>query len=80
MKLFEEMSYDLDFRRPKVIVCDNLVLLENVTAIAMLSETSITVRGQRGYTTVTGRDFVIKEICEGRLRIEGEIQGIELSR
>lgn len=77
MKLLEELSYDLDFNRPKVVVCDNLVILENVSAIVMISETSITVSSGKKYTTVIGTDFNIKEIYEGRLLIEGKIQRVE---
>lgn len=103
VKLFEEMTYDLDFTRPRVIVSDGLVILENVEGIVMLSETTITVRhgmklgltenartgGERGadnsrrksrlrwFTTITGSDFAIREIYEGRLLIEGTIQRAE---
>ena len=89
MKLFEEMTYDLDFTRPRAVVSDGLVILENVEGIVMLSETAITVRhgmklGQGGrrrsarwFTTVAGSNFSIKEIYEGRLLIEGTIQRVE---
>ena len=43
----------------------------------MISETSLTVLCGKKHVTVTGSDFVIKEIFEGRLLIEGKIQGIE---
>lgn len=77
MKFLEEMAFDLDFARPKVIVCENLVILENVSAIVMLSDTSITVNNGKKYTTIAGMDFNIKEIYEGRLLVEGKIQRVE---
>ena len=77
MKLIEEMSYDLDFNDPKLIISEKLAVIENVKAIVMISETSLTVLCGTTHVTVTGSDFVTKEIFEGRLLIEGKIQGIE---
>lgn len=77
MDIMEEMAFDLDFTQPKVIVTERLAILENVTGIVMISEKALTVQSGRRYTTVVGEDFVIKEICEGRLVIEGKIRGVE---
>ena len=77
MNMIEEMAYDLDFTKPKVIVTERLAILENITAIVMLSEKALTVSSGRRYTTVVGEDFVIKEIGEGRLIIEGKVQRVE---
>ena len=77
MRIMEEMAYDLDFTKTKVIVTERVAILENITAIVMISEKALTVQSGRKYTTVVGEDFVIKEICEGRLIIEGKIQRVE---
>lgn len=77
MRIIEEMAYDLDFTKTKVIVTERVAILENITAIVMISEKALTVQSGRKYTTVVGEDFVIKEICEGRLIIEGKIQRVE---
>ena len=77
MRIMEEMAYDLDFTKTKVIVTERVAILENITAIVMISEKALTVQSGRRYTTVVGEDFVIKEICEGRLIIEGKIQRVE---
>lgn len=77
MNIKEEMAYDLDFTAPRVIVTQRLAILENVTAIVMISEKALTVRSGRRYTTVAGDNFVIKEIGEGRLIIEGNIRQVE---
>lgn len=77
MRIIEEMAYDLDFTKTKVIVTERVAILENITAIVMISEKALTVRSGKRYTTVVGEDFVIKEICEGRLIIEGKIQRVE---
>lgn len=77
MRIMEEMAYDLDFTKTKVIVTEKVAILENITAIVMISEKALTVQSGKRYTTVVGEDFVIKEICEGRLIIEGKIQRVE---
>ncbi len=91
MDFFEEMVRDMDLRRPRVIITDEMAVLENVSGIVMLSETTVTVShgwrknrqtGRRtdrltSYTTITGTGLIIKEICEGRLLIGGKIQRAE---
>lgn len=77
MRIIEEMAYDLDFTKTKVIVTERVAILENITAIVMISEKALTVQSGKKYTTVVGEDFVIKEISGGRLIIEGKIQRVE---
>ena len=77
MKLLEEVSYDLDFRKPRVICEEGLVIMENVQSIVMLTDSAVTVHNGSRYGTVAGENFLIREICEGRLAIEGKIQKVE---
>ena len=88
MEFFNEMVRDMDFSRPRLIMTDENVILENVANIVMLSETAVTVshglkhsmrtrEGKVSFTTITGTNIVIKEICEGRLLIGGKIQRAE---
>ena len=77
MNIKEELAYDFDFTKPKVIATEKRAILENITAIVMISEKALTVRSGSRYTTVVGEDFVIKEIGEGRLIIEGKVQRVE---
>lgn len=78
MKFIEEFSYDMDFAEPRIIIKDNICIIENVKSIIMIGEKSVTVEASKKYVTVVGDDFIIAEIKEGRLLIEGEIQGVEL--
>ena len=80
MKIIDEMRYDLDFNEPKVTVSRQLAIMENVKTIVMISESSLTVECGNSFVTVTGSDFNIKEIFEGRLLVEGVIQGVEFFR
>lgn len=77
MRLLAEMEYDLNFRVPRVTATGNLVILESVKEIVMISKDAVSVRNGDRFVTVSGKDFVIREISEGRLVIEGRIQGIE---
>ena len=91
MEFFEEMLRDMDFRKPRIIITDDMAVLENVSGIIMLSEAAVTVShgllktrktgsgrsGLPGYTTITVQDLIKKEICEGRVLIGGKIQRAE---
>ncbi len=78
--MLAEMEYDLDFRKPRVTAVENCVIIEGVKEIVMLAANAVSVRNTQRYVTVTGSDFVLKEISEGRLVVEGQIQGIEFLR
>ncbi|MBR4861316.1 MAG: YabP/YqfC family sporulation protein [Firmicutes bacterium] len=91
MGFFDEMMQTMDLRCPRIILTDEMAVLENVANIIMLSETSVTVshgligaaarrltgKAPSVYTTITGTNLVIREICEGRLLIGGKIQRAE---
>ncbi len=78
LKLIEELNYDMDFKEPKIIIKDEICIIENVKSIVMIGETSMTVETPKKYVTINSSHFVIKEIIDGRLLIEGEIQGVEI--
>ena len=77
MRLLEEVSYDLDFRKVRVICEEGLVIMENVQSIVKLTDSAVTVQNVSSYVTVSGENFLIREICEGRLAIEGKVQKVE---
>ena len=82
MRLLDEALYDFGFNMPRVIITGKLAVIENVSSIVMISESALTVSsGMTGnnktYTTVNGENFVINEIGEGRLVIEGKIRSVE---
>lgn len=78
MNFIEELEYDLDFREPKIVIKDNLCQIDNAKSIVMIGSESMTVEAGKKFVTVFGRDFIIREILERRLLIEGQIKGIEL--
>lgn len=78
LRVIEELNYDLNFNEPKIVIKDNICIIENVKSIVMIGETSMTVETSKKYVTVNSRGYVIKEIMGGRLLIEGQIQGVEI--
>ena len=77
MKILNEMTFDFDIRGPKIIASARAAVIDNVTKVILISDESVTVDTGRFYVTVKGRNFVISEIWEGRLELEGNIEGIE---
>lgn len=78
MDFKSEFQNDFDFTVPKVTVTSGRAVLENITSIAMVSDNALSVSCGSRFVTVKGEKFSIKEICEGRIIIEGNIQGVEL--
>ena len=77
MKLINEITFDFDVTGPKITASEKAAIIENVYRVVLISDTSVTVDTGRFFVTVRGSGFVIGEIWEGRMELEGEIQGIE---
>ena len=77
MKLINEITFDFDVTGPKITASEKAAIIENVYRVVLISNTSVTVDTGRFFVTVRGSGFVIGEIWEGRMELEGEIQGIE---
>lgn len=80
MKLLNEFTYDFDITGARITASDKAAVIENVKQVTLISDTSVTVDTGRFFVTVTGSGFVIGEIWEGRMELEGEIRGIEFYR
>jgi len=77
MKVWNEIAFDFVLTEPKVTASVRAAVIENVMKVVLICDTSVTVDTGRFYVTVKGRDFKICEIWEGRMEIEGHIEGIE---
>lgn len=77
MRILDEMAYDLDFRKPRVTAVENYVILESVSEIVMVAGNAVTIRSAQRYVSLEGENFVLKEISEGRMIVEGRIERIE---
>ena len=71
------MTFDFDVKGPKIIASARAAVIDNVKSIILISDESVTADTGKFYVTVKGRDFTISEIWEGRLELEGHIEGIE---
>lgn len=77
MKLINEFTHDFDITGPKITASARAAVIENVRQVILISDTSVTVDTGRFFVTVSGSGFVISEIWEGRMELEGKITGIE---
>lgn len=77
MKLWTEIAYDFDLIGPKITATDKVAIIENIKKVILISDASVTVDTGRFYVSVKGKDFSIGEIWEGRMELEGKIEGIE---
>lgn len=77
MKILNEMSFDFDITGPKIIASAKAAVIDNIKEVILIHDESITVNTGRFYISVKGRDFTVSEIWEGRLELEGNIEGIE---
>ena len=62
LKFIEEFTYDMDFTEPRIIIKDNICIIENVKSIIMISEKAVTVESSKKYVTVFGNDFIIQGV------------------
>ncbi len=69
---------EFNIYRPRIVVTDKEALIDNVKKIVMISADCITVGHGYGYSSVVGRNFVIKEIVDERMIIKGEIERIDI--
>ncbi len=77
MKLINELEFDFDLSGPKITAAAHGAIIENVQKVVLISDTSVTVDTGRHFVSVRGRDFIISEIWEGRMELEGKIEGID---
>lgn len=78
MRFIEEFNYDMDFKEPKIIIKGELCIIENVESIVMIGENSLTLKTQTKYITLNYEGYIIKEIIDGRVLVEGKIQSVEI--
>ena len=77
MKRGNEFKFDFDLTGPRITATANVAEINNVRKVLLISDTSVTVDTGRFYVSVKGCNFVISEIWEGRMELEGNIDGIE---
>ena len=77
MKILNEIAFDFDVTGPRVTASAQAAIIENVGRVILISDSSVTVDTGRYYVSIRGQNLVISEIWEGRMELEGKIEGIE---
>lgn len=77
MKIFNEIEHDFSLTGPKVAASQRAAVVYNVKKVTSISDENIIAFTGRFFVSVKGTGLQVGEIWEGRMEIEGEIQGIE---
>ena len=77
MSFKDEFLYDFAVHMPRVLVCGNTGIIDNVKKIVLISTEQIVVDSGKRFTAVSGKNLIIKEIADERMMIEGEIREVQ---
>ena len=77
MDIKDEMLLDFNINIPRVVVCGNLGLVDNVKSMVLISEKSIVISGKKGFVAINGEGLSIREIDDERVQVAGEIRTVE---
>lgn len=77
MSVKDELILDFALNIPRLIVCGDMVIIDNVKRIVVFSETQIVVHNGSCYTSVNGKRLVIKELGEERIILKGELENVQ---
>ncbi len=78
MSIIEELIYDFELKRSRVMVSSNLAIIDNVQKLVLVSENSIVVSNGKEFTSISGKNLLIKELGEERMHIKGAIDKVEI--
>ncbi len=73
----EELLFDFAINMPRVLVSGNTVILDNVKKLVLLSKGQIIVHHGQRFTSVAGKDLLIKELKDERMLITGELEQLQ---
>lgn len=77
MSVKDELMLDFNINMPRVMVCGELGIVDNVKNVVLISEKSIVISGKKGYVSVNGDSLEIIEIDDERVQVTGEIRTVE---
>ncbi|MDO4485679.1 MAG: YabP/YqfC family sporulation protein [Bacillota bacterium] len=76
MSIKDDLLFDFAITMPRVLVSGRTTVLDNVKKLMLLTDSEIVVFNGQRYTSVTGSDFVVKELKEERMLVSGEVREI----
>ena len=77
MNVIDEVFGDFSTRRAQIFVSGDVVIIDNVKKIIVLSEDIITVDYGKGKVSVNGCGLWMEYISNGRMCIKGKIMSID---
>lgn len=78
MSIGDELLYDFDFKRPRVLIGSRFGVVDNVKRLVLLSEESIIADCGAFFVSLSGEELSINRLEDNRMHITGEIRQIEL--
>lgn len=76
MSVKDELMFDFALNIPRLMVCGDMIIIDNVKRIVLFSENQIIVHNGSCYTSATGKRLLISELGEERMIIKGELEAI----
>ena len=76
MSIREELLFDFAINMPRVLVTGKTTVLDNIKKVMLLTDTQVVVYSGQKYTSVTGHEFVITQLKEGRMLVSGEVEEV----
>lgn len=77
MLIKDELVFDFAVNIPRLVICGDMVIIDNVKRIAVFSDTGIIVHNGTCYTSIEGERLTIKELGEERMIIKGELETVQ---
>lgn len=77
MAIKDELLFDFAINMPRALVSGNTVILDNVKKLVLLSRDQIIVHNGRRFTSVVGKNLVIKELKDERMLITGDLEQLQ---
>lgn len=77
MSIKDELVFDFAVNIPRLVICGDMVIIDNVKRIAVFSDTGIIVHNGTCYISIEGERLTIKELGEERMIIKGELETVQ---
>ncbi len=77
----EELIFDFGIKSPRIMITENLILIDNITRIIDFSDKMlITQTGKNFYTIVNGEKIFISGLQNSRVICSGKIASVEFHK
>ena len=76
MSVKDELVLDFSINIPRLLICGDMVIVDNVKRIVVFTDTQLVVHNGRCYTSMEGRGLMIQELGEERMIIKGELEAV----